>query len=319
MTGSHRVLTDQAFRSTELLGRSYESTWSGALSFLRRRYSRDLEGVDVAVTGIPLDITTTNRPGARFGPAAVRAASAQLSELPAFPWNFDPFETLAVVDYGDCFIDHGRADEIPQAIADHAREIVSKGVSMVSLGGDHFITYPLLEAHAEVHGPLALVQFDAHQDTWPDDGRRIDHGTMFTRAVREGLIDVDRSIQIGIRTHAPEDYGIAIITGPELHRIGADAVIERALERVGEAPAYLTFDIDCLDPSAAPGTGTPVAGGLSSAQALEILRGLGAIDFVGMDVVEVAPAYDHAEITAIAAATIAHDYLCLRALRRRKE
>jgi agmatinase len=142
---------------------------------------------------------------------------------------------------------------------------------------------------------------------------------MFTRAVREGLIDVDRSIQIGIRTHAPEDYGIAIITGPEVHRIGADAVIERALERVGEAPAYLTFDIDCLDPSAAPGTGTPVAGGLSSAQALEILRGLGAIDFVGMDVVEVAPAYDHAEITAIAAATIAHDYLCLRALRRRKE
>lgn len=316
MTGSHRVLTDQAFRSTELLGRSYESTWSGALSFLRRRYSRDLEGVDVAVTGIPFDIATTNRPGARFGPAAIRAASVQLAELPAFPWNFDPFDTLAVVDYGDCFIDHGRADEIPQTIANHAREIVSRGVSMVSLGGDHFVTFPLLKAHAEAYGPLALVQFDAHQDTWSDDGRRIDHGTMFTRAVHEGLVDVDRSIQVGIRTHAPEDYGIAIVNGPDVHRIGPEAVIERILTRVGDGRAYLTFDIDCLDPSAAPGTGTPVAGGLSSAQALEILRGLGAIDFVGMDVVEVAPAYDHAGITAIAAATIAHDYLCLRALRK---
>jgi agmatinase len=183
------------------------------------------------------------------------------------------------------------------------------------MGGDHFVTYPLLKAHAARHGPLALVQFDAHQDTWDDGGERVDHGTFVTRAVREGLIDAERSIQIGIRTHAPQTCGLEMIDGYEAHRLGAEAIAARIADKVGAAKAYLTFDIDCLDPAYAPGTGTPVAGGLTSAQALMALAGLGDIDFVGMDVVEVAPAYDHADITSIAAATIIQHYLGLLARR----
>ncbi|PWG63097.1 agmatinase [Sediminicurvatus halobius] len=306
---------DQAFRNPDLHGRWPEMTYGGALSFLRRRYTRDLRGVDVAVTGIPLDITTSYRPGARLGPAAVRAASAQLAELPAFPWGFDPFERLAVVDYGDCYLDFGHPERIPEAITAHAREILAGGARLLSLGGDHFSTYPLLRAHAERHGPLALLQFDAHPDTWPDDGHRLDHGTMFRRAAEEGIIDVDHSVQVGIRTHA-EPMGFTVLDAPWVHDAGPRETIRRIRDAVAGKPVYLTFDIDCLDPGCAPGTGTPVPGGLSSAQALAIMRGLAGVDFIGMDVVEVAPPYDTAGITALAAAHLAHDWLCLLASRR---
>jgi agmatinase len=300
-----------------LKGGAIEPTYGGALSFMRRRYSRELAGIDVAVWGIPFDAATTNRPGARFGPQAIRRASAILDGDPQHPFGIDPFATLAVIDYGDCAFDFGRPTEIAGAIERQAAAIIGGAAQLISLGGDHFVTYPLLKAHAGRYGKLALIQFDAHQDTWPDDGERISHGSFVTRAVREGLIDPARSIQIGVRTQAPEDCGIAIITAGEIDTLGAGGVAARIKERAGSANAYLTFDIDCLDPAFAPGTGTPVAGGLSSREALTILRALDSVDFVGGDVVEVSPPYDHADVTALAGATVAMHYLGLLALRRR--
>jgi len=307
---------DQAFQAESLYGRQPEMTFGGALSFLRRRYTREIGAADVVVSGLPFDAATTNRPGARFGPAAIRGGSTQLAELEAFPWGIDPFDRLAVVDYGDCFLDIGFPDQAAPAIEGHARDILEAGPRMLTFGGDHFVTWPLLRAHAARYGPLALVQFDAHPDTWDDDGRRIDHGTMIRRAIDDGTLDPGHTIQVGIRTHAP-DLGCTVIDAPRVHAEGTAAVIDAIHRGVGDRPCYISFDIDCLDPAFAPGTGTPVAGGLSSAQALAILRGLGDLDPVGMDVVEVAPAYDHAGITALAAATLAHDYLCLLADGRR--
>ena len=302
---------DQAFRADSLLGRGHEMTYGGALSFLRRKYTRDLDGVDVAVSGVPYDCSVTYRAGCRLGPRAIREASVQLAELKAFPFGFDPFDHLAVADYGDCFIDPGHPETVEAAIEAHADRILASGAKMLTLGGDHFVAYPLIKAHAKVHGPVALVQFDAHCDTWEDDGSRLDHGTMFGRAVKTGVVDVDRSIQVGLRTYNDSDQGFEILTSPWIHRNGVEATHAAIKERVGDAPVYISFDVDGLDPAYAPGTGTPVVGGLASWQALEILRGMGDLNLVGMDVVEVSPAYDHAEITAIAAATVAHDWLCL--------
>ena len=302
---------DQAFRADSLLGRGHEMTYGGALSFLRRKYTRDLDGVDVAVSGVPYDCSVTYRAGCRLGPRAIREASVQLAELKAFPFGFDPFDHLAVADYGDCFIDPGHPETVEAAIEAHADRILASGAKMLTLGGDHFVAYPLIKAHAKVHGPVALVQFDAHCDTWEDDGTRLDHGTMFGRAVKTGVVDVDRSIQVGLRTHNDSDHGFEILTSPWIHRNGVEAALAAINERVGGAPVYISFDVDGLDPAYAPGTGTPVVGGLASWQVLEILRGMGELNLVGMDVVEVSPAYDHAEITAIAAATVAHDWLCL--------
>ncbi len=295
------------------------TTYAGQLSFLRRRYTQDIEGADVVVSGIPFDAATTFRPGARFGPQAIRAASVQLAEIMdhAFPFNFSLFEHLSVVDYGDCELDSGYPQDLVARVQAHARTIIDHGSLMLTFGGDHFITYPLLRAHAEKFGPLALIHFDAHVDTWEDDGERLDHGSMFLRAIREGLIDVEHSVQIGIRSFSGKDHGLTVIDAPAVHAGPLEKTIDRIVEVAGDCKAYLTFDIDCLDPAFAPGTGTPVAGGLSSAQALGILRGLGELDFVGMDLVEVAPAYDHAEITAIAAATIAHDFLGLLSMKKR--
>ncbi len=306
-------MVDQAFRKRALLGREAEMTYSGALSFMRRQYTRELDGVDIAITGIPFDAATSYRPGARFGPAAIRAASTQLAELLAFPSGIDPFESLAVVDYGDCALDYGHPQTVVGRVEAHADEILDAGASMLSFGGDHFVTYPLLRAHAAKFGKLALIHFDAHTDTWDDEEGRLDHGTMFTRALKEGLIDPDKSIQVGIRTHNNDTRGLTVLDAPWVHEQGTAAVINKIKAVVVDHPAYLTFDIDCLDPAFAPGTGTPVVGGLSSAQAIAILRGLEDLNFVGADVVEVAPAYDHADITAIAAASIAHEYLVLLA------
>ena len=295
-------------------------TYSGASSFLRCRRTRDIEGADIVVSGLPFDCATTFRPGARFGPAAIRAASVQLAEIAerAFPFGIDPFAALGVADCGDCEFDSGYPQQAVEVIERHARAILAQGAMMLTFGGDHFVTYPLLRAHAERHGPLALIHFDAHVDTWPDDGERLDHGSMFLRAKREGLIDVAHSVQVGIRAYSDSDHGFTILDAPWVHEHGPGAALKEILRVVDDRKAYLTFDIDCLDPAFAPGTGTPVAGGLSSAQALAIVRGLGPLNIVGMDVVEVAPAYDHAEITAIAAATLAHDFIGVQALKRSK-
>jgi agmatinase len=307
---------DHAFRSETLKGGAADPTYAGALSFMRRRYSRDLTGVDLAVLGVPLDVTVTNRPGARFGPQAIRRASAIFDGDPQYPFGIDIFAELAAVDFGDVALDLHSPLTIPETIEAEARAIIGSDVHLFTLGGDHFITWPLLKAHAERFGPLALIQFDAHQDTWADDGKKLSHGTFVARAVREGIVNPARSIQIGIRTHAPEDCGLETLSAYDVHRLPADGVAARIRERVGDMPAYLSFDIDCLDPAFAPGTGTPVAGGLSSAQALMTMAGLGSVNFVGGDVVEVSPPYDHADITAIAAATVAQHYIGLLAAKR---
>ena len=307
---------DQAFRAGSNNERWDEMTYGGALSFLRRRYSRDLEGVDVAVSGVPYDASVTYRSGSRLGPRAIREASVQLAELRAFPFGFDPFKTLSVVDYGDCFLDPHHPLTIPDTIEKHAEDILKTDTKMLTFGGDHFVAYPLLKAHAKKHGPIALVQFDAHCDTWEDDTGRLDHGTMFARAADEGIVDVSKSTQIGLRTYNDNDHGFEILTAPWVHRNGIDATLDIISSRAGDTPLYISFDVDGLDPAFAPGTGTPVAGGLASWQALELIRGMGNLNLVGMDVVEVAPAYDHSEITAIAAATVAHDWLCLLAAKK---
>jgi agmatinase len=310
---------DNAFTAKAVRGAATDPTYAGALSFMRRRYSKEIDGADAVVLGIPFDAAVSNRPGARFGPQAIRSASAIFDNDPQYPFSRDLFEDMAVVDYGDVLLDYGNHQKTPGLIEAEAAKIIASGAFLLSLGGDHFVTWPLLKAHAATHGPLALVHFDAHQDTWDDDGERIDHGSFVARAVREGVIDAAHSIQIGIRTHAPEDFGIRILHGYEVEDLGAQQIADAILAQVGDRPVYLTFDIDCLDPAYAPGTGTPVAGGPSSAKILSVLRRLGSLDIRGGDVVEVAPAYDHADITAIAGATVAMYMLGLKAERLARE
>lgn len=307
---------DLAFTREDDRGTISEASYAGALSFMRRRYTRDLSGADVAVMGIPFDLAVSSRSGARLGPRAVRSGSSHIAWSAPWPWATNPYEALSVIDYGDCRFDSGYPAGVPDEITDEARTVLASDTALLSLGGDHFVTYPLLKAHAEKHGPLSLIQFDAHTDTWADEEGRIDHGTMLWHAVRDGLVVPERSVQVGIRTHNPEPLGFNIIDAMEVHRTGPQAVASKVRDIVGGHKTYVTFDIDALEPASAPGTGTPVIGGLSTYQAQEILRSLAGINVIGMDVVEVAPAYDVAEITALAAATIANDLLCLYAAAR---
>ncbi|MDA8961955.1 agmatinase [Congregibacter sp.] len=304
--------TDQAFMRDSDRGTIVEPSYGGATSFMRRRYTRDLTGIDVAVVGIPYDLATTNRSGTRLGPRAIRNISGNLSwEMAVNGWGFDPFDRISVVDYGDFGFDPGLPAEVPAVLEAQARDILATDTAILALGGDHFVTYPMLKACAAKHGPLSLIHFDAHSDTWEDEAGRIDHGTMFWHAAQDGTVDPSRSIQLGMRTHNPDTHGYNVYDADWVHDHSAADVIAKIKETVGDSPCYLTFDIDCLDPSFAPGTGTPVVGGLSTAQALRILRGLGGLNLVGMDLVEVAPAYDVSEVTALAGATLALNMLCI--------
>ena len=303
---------DTAFTRQDPRGFAYDNTFAGATSFLRRRYTKDLGGIDLAVTGIPFDQAVTNRPGCRLGPRAIREASSLQSVDPPYGWSVNPMTDIAMADYGDMAFDYARVPDVPAAIETHVARILDAGAGCLTLGGDHSISLPILRAHAKRHGPLALLQFDAHTDTWADDDMtRIDHGTMFYKAVKEGLIDPARSVQVGIRTVNEDPLGIEIIDAPEVHEIGPKAVARRIRARLGDAKTYLTFDIDALDPGFAPGTGTPVWGGLSSAQAAAILRGLAGVNVVGGDVVEVSPPFDTTGATAIAGAHVATEIACL--------
>ncbi len=304
---------DFAITADSLYGTRSEEMFQGITSFIRRKYTRDLSQADVAVMGVPFDTATTNRPGARFGPRAVREASAQLCWARPYGWGFNPFNTLAVVDYGDCPFDLVKPAQVPAEIEAHARNVIESGTTLLTLGGDHFVSYPVLKAHYDTYGQMALVHFDAHSDTWPSEPGDIEHGTMFYHAANDGLVDPAHSIQLGIRTHNSDPRGFEWVEGPDLHTRSADSIAQQILKRVGDMPVYFTFDIDCIDPAFAPGTGTPVIGGPSTAQILAILRALKGINIVGMDVVEVSPAYDHAEVTALAGATIAQQLLCLLA------
>jgi agmatinase len=303
---------DQAFTRDDLRGLSFENAFGGATSFLRRRYSKDLAGVDVAVTGIPFDQAVTNRPGTRLGPRAIREASALQAFDPPYGWPIDVLSDLAIVDYGDMAFDYADVPAFPARLTEHMRTILNAGAASVTLGGDHYISFPILKAYAEKFGPLSLLQFDAHTDTWADDDMsRVDHGTMFYKAVKSGLVDPARSVQVGIRTVNEDTLGVNIIDAREVHETGPRAVAKKIKSILGDHPAYLTFDIDGLDPAYAPGTGTPVWGGLTSAQVAVILREIAGINLKGGDVVEVSPPFDTTGATAIAGAHVATEILCL--------
>ncbi|SFT76507.1 agmatinase [Sedimentitalea nanhaiensis] len=303
---------DMAFTRKDLRGPSFELTFGGALSFLRRRYSKDLTGVDIAVTGVPFDQAVTNRPGTRLGPRAIREASALQAPDAPYGWPYDVLSDLAIVDYGDLAFDYADVPSFPGLLTDHIRGILGAGAASVVLGGDHYISFPILKAYAEKFGPISLLQFDAHTDTWVDDDmERVDHGTMFYKAVKSGIVDPARSVQVGIRTTNADTLGVNIIDAREVHETGPKAVADKIKSILGDHPTYLTFDIDGLDPAYAPGTGTPVWGGLTSAQAAAILRGIAGIDIKGGDVVEVSPPFDTTGATAIAGAHVATEILCL--------
>jgi agmatinase len=263
-----------------------EAPFFGASTFMRRPYSRELQNADIAILGVPFDLAVCNRPGTRFGPRAIRQASRDR---------------------------YGNAAEMVEQTQASVTDILQKGAHPLSLGGDHFVSLPILREIAKAHGAVSLVHFDAHTDTERNDNP-YDHGCMFYRAVEEGLVDPTRSVQIGIRTdYDKENDQFNVIDATTVHRIGIEATVADIKKTVGNHQAYLTFDIDALDPAFAPGTGTPVPGGLTSNQALEIFRGIWDIEFIGMDVVEVAPDYDHSEITALVAAQLGLEFICMQA------
>ncbi|MCD9146699.1 agmatinase [Pseudophaeobacter flagellatus] len=307
-----KTQVDQAFTRDDLKGLSFENSFGGALSFLRRSYTKDLTHADIAITGVPFDQAVTNRPGTRLGPRAIREASSLQPFDPPYGWGYDPLSELAIADYGDMAFDYANVAAFPDALRDHIRGILATDTASVTLGGDHYISFPILQAYAEKYGPLSLVQFDAHPDTWPDDDfDRVDHGTMFYKAVKSGIVDPATSVQVGIRTTVEDTLGVNIIDAPTVHEIGPVETAARIKAIVGDKPTYLSFDIDGLDPAYAPGTGTPVWGGLTSAQAARILREIAGINIKGGDVVEVSPLFDTTGATAVAGAHVAMEIICL--------
>jgi agmatinase len=312
MSKDNTPTIDFSFTRPTDKGMLTEPTFSGALSFARRRYTKQLNDADVAVVGIPFDLATTSRPGTRLGPRGIREASTMIAWDRVHEWPYDPFDKIAVVDYGDVLIDPGVPQDVPAAITQQFRVIHDTQTKTLMLGGDHFVTYPVLQSLApRFDQPLSLIHFDAHSDTWAEDKKTISHGTMFYHAAREGLVAPERSIQVGIRTYNKDTHGFHILSAEAANDLGAPGVIDRIRATVGDAPVYITFDIDCLDPSMAPGTGTPVVGGMTSMDAQRILRGLAGLNVVGADVVEVAPAYDVSQVTSLAAATLAMNMIGL--------
>ena len=294
--------------------------FGGIATFARRPHRPDPTGADVAVVGVPYDSATSFRSGARFGPRGIRAASQVLR-----PYNsamdVEPFALLEVVDAGDVPVAPAYVEETQERITAVVGRLLDAVGVVVALGGDHSVSLPLLRAQRRKHGPVALVHLDAHPDTWSDEfGLRYGHGTPFWHAAKEGLVDTDASIQIGMRgpTDAPDDLrrsrelGYHMVTGEEFWELGVDGTLAR-VHQVVRGPAYLSLDIDVADPAYAPGTGTPEVGGLTSRQLLTLVRGLAGLDLVGMDVVEVAPPFDHGEITSLLAANLVYEFLSVLA------
>lgn len=311
---------DMAFTRSETRGLSFENAFAGATSFLRRRYTKDLTDVDLVVSGVPFDQAVTNRTGSRMGPRAIREASTLQPYDPPYGWGIDPLSLLSIVDYGDLAFDYAHTPSFPGLLQEHIKGILTAGPGTVTLGGDHFITLPILRAYAEKFGPISVIQFDAHSDLWQDDDMdRIDHGTFMYKAVKLGIVDPATSIQIGIRTECDDYCGIEYIDARTVHEKGAAYVVEKVKQKVDRNPTYVTFDIDALDPAFAPGTGTPVWGGLASWQTAAILRDLAGINLVGGDVVEVSPAYDTTGATAIAGAHVAMELCALYAWNKMKK
>jgi agmatinase len=300
--------------------------FAGIRTFMREPHTTDLAGVDAAVYGIPFDTATTYRTGTRFGPEAIRSASALLRPYnPALDVNV--VETLSIVDYGDLPVSPGDTERTYGQIEEGLAPLVEAGVFPLALGGDHSITLAELRVVAGKHGPLSLVQLDAHGDTWDEYfGQRYFHGTTFKRAVEEKLIDPAASVQAGLRgslfadrdLEEAREMGFAVIPCDQLRTLGPGGYASTVATRAGKRPVFVSFDVDVLDPAFAPGTGTPEVGGLSTAEALAFLRALRGIDLVGADVVEVSPPYDGpGQQTALAAANVAYELLSLRALNQR--
>jgi agmatinase len=295
--------------------------FAGPPTFARLPWLDDVGRAGVAVVGVPFDSGVTYRPGSRFGPQAVRQASRLLRNYhPGL--DVEPFAAQQVADAGDIACNPFSIDEAISQIENGADELLRRADRMIAIGGDHTIALPLLRAHARKHGPVALVHFDAHLDTWDSYfGAAYTHGTPFRRAWEEGLLLENHAIHVGIRgplfkrddLDDDKRFGFDIVTAMDLETLDSGGVAARILERTGDAPVYVSIDIDVLDPAYAPGTGTPEAGGLTSRELLGILRRLTRTNIIGADVVEVAPAYDHAEITAIAASNVAYDLLALLA------
>jgi agmatinase len=301
--------------------------FSGVRTFMRLPNVQDLENADAAIVGAPFDTGATFRAGARYGPEGIRSVSHLLR-------RYNPsldvviFDFLSVIDYGDVPVVPGYIEESYRRIAEGLEPIHRAGVFPIVLGGDHSIALPELRAAAAVHGPLALVQFDSHPDTWDTYfGEKHTHGTPFRRAVEEGLLRPERSIQVGMRGSIYDagdwedarELGFDLVPTDTVRKLGIEETIARIHERVGDAKMYVSFDADFVDPAFAPGTGTPEIGGFTSREAQEFVRGLAGLDLVGCDVVEVYPAYDPAQITALLAANVAHEFLSLVALLRKNE
>ena len=299
--------------------------YAGPSTFARIPELRDVDSCDVAIIGVPFDAGTSYRPGARFGPQAVRQASRQLRTNYHPNYDVEPFKVQQVADAGDITCNPFNIDEAIKQIEDGATDLLNKVGSIVTIGGDHTIALPLLRAVNKKCGqPVALVHFDAHLDTWDTYfGAPYTHGTPFRRAREEGLFLDDASMHVGIRgplysrddLKEDADLGFKIIHCDDFQTQSIDQIVKRIRDRVGDNPLYLSIDIDVLDPAHAPGTGTPEIAGMTSREMLNVLRGLSGMNLVSADVVEVAPAYDHAELTSTAAATIVYELINILANR----
>jgi len=300
--------------------------YAGASTFVRLPELRDVERCDVAVLGIPFDSGVSYRPGARFGPAAVRQASRLLRPQFHPAYDMEPLAVVQAADAGDVTCNPFDIVEAISQIERHADELQEHADAMVSIGGDHTVLLPILRSMHRRHGQVALVHFDAHLDTWDTYfGAPYTHGTLLRRAAEEGLFRDDASMHVGIRgpLYAQRDmeddarFGFRTLRCEDVQRLGIDGVVDAIRERVSDHPLYVSIDIDVLDPAHAPGTGTPEIGGMNSRELLMILRGLTGLRLVSGDVVEVSPPYDHAELTSLAAATVAFELVCLLAVARR--
>jgi agmatinase len=296
--------------------------FAGASTFARIPRIEDVHRFDIAVLGAPFDSGTSFRPGARFGPLAVRTASRHLRPAYHPDLSVAPFRDVQVVDAGDVGANPFSIDEAITQIEEHAGELVGDRSRLITIGGDHTIALAALRAVRRVHGQVALVHFDAHLDTWDTYfGAPLTHGTVFRRAFEESLLVEDHSIHIGIRGPLYDEsdltddarFGFQVIRTSDLDLLGIEEVAQRIRERVGDCPVYLSVDIDVLDPAFAPGTGTPEMGGVTSRELLRLLRSLDGMPLVGADIVEVSPSYDTAEITSLAAATVVYDMIALMA------
>jgi len=295
--------------------------YSGIATFMRAPLSLDLEAVDIALAGVPFDGGVTNRPGARHGPREIRNSSSMIRSLHPVT-RINPFELCRVADVGDVrFTQLSRIEEAEREIREFFERVTGSGAIPLAAGGDHTISFPILEAVAK-DNPVGLIHIDAHTDTWGEwQGSVVHHGSPFRRAVERGLVDPMRTIQIGIRGAQTttegwdfsRDSGMRVLFMHEIEEMGVGAVIEEARGTVGDGPTYITFDVDGLDPAYAPGTGTPEVGGLTTREALRLLRGMRGLDLIGGDVVEVAPPFDPNGNTALVGATLMYEILCLLA------